>query len=140
MSAHELAHQWFGNSLTLGQWCDIWLHEGFACYAEWIWSENSGGPSSNQLATNAYQGLGRKSQDLIVANPGPALMFDDRIYKRGALTLHALRGVLGDEKFFELIRQWTTKHRHSTVSTEQFTDLASRFTDTPLRPLWDAMG
>ncbi|ERB55202.1 hypothetical protein N806_29200 [Rhodococcus sp. P27] len=65
-------------------------------------------------------------------------MFDDRIYKRGALTLHALRGVLGDEKFFELIRQWTTKHRHSTVSTEQFTDLASRFTDTPLRPLWDA--
>ncbi|GAA3163191.1 hypothetical protein GCM10020255_047330 [Rhodococcus baikonurensis] len=75
---------------------------------------------------------------MIIGNPGPAHMFDDRIYKRGALTLHALRGVLGDEKFFELIRQWTTKHRHSTVSTEQFTDLASRFTDTPLRPLWDA--
>ncbi len=40
--AHELAHQWFGNSLTLGVWRDIWLHEGFACYAEWLWSERSG--------------------------------------------------------------------------------------------------
>ena len=37
--AHELAHQWFGNSLTVGRWRDIWLHEGFACYAEWLWSE-----------------------------------------------------------------------------------------------------
>ena len=41
--AHELAHQWFGNSLTVGLWRDIWLHEGFACYAEWLWSEASGG-------------------------------------------------------------------------------------------------
>ena len=40
--AHELAHQWFGNSLTVGRWRDIWLHEGFACYAEWLWSERVG--------------------------------------------------------------------------------------------------
>ncbi|MGC0362024.1 aminopeptidase N [Rhodococcus sp. 27YEA15] len=136
--AHELAHQWFGNSLTIGAWCDIWLHEGFACYAEWIWSENSGGQSADRLAANAYQGLARKPRDLVVGNPGPELMFDDRVYKRGALTLHALRNTLGDDKFFELIRQWTAKHRHNTVSTEQFTDLASRFTDTPLRSLWDS--
>ncbi|RZL83423.1 MAG: M1 family peptidase [Rhodococcus sp. (in: high G+C Gram-positive bacteria)] len=136
--AHELAHQWFGNSLTLGQWRDIWLHEGFACYAEWIWSENSGGPSAHRLAVQAHQGLSRKPQDLVIADPGPQLMFDDRVYKRGALTLHALRRRLGDDKFFALLRQWTLAHRHSTVTTEQFTDLATHYTDESLRRLWDS--
>jgi aminopeptidase N len=136
--AHELAHQWFGNSLTLGQWRDIWLHEGFACYAEWIWSENSGGPSAHRLAVQAHQGLARKPQDLVIADPGPQLMFDDRVYKRGALTLHALRRRLGDDKFFALLRQWTLAHRHSTVTSEQFTDLATHYTDEPLRRLWDS--
>lgn len=136
--AHELAHQWFGNSLTLGQWRDIWLHEGFACYAEWIWSENSGGHSAHQLALQAHQGLARKPQDLVIADPGPQLMFDDRVYKRGALTLHALRRRLGDDKFFTLLREWTRVHRHSTVTSEQFTDLAAHYTDESLRLLWDS--
>lgn len=135
--AHELAHQWFGNSLTLGWWRDIWLHEGFACYAEWLWSEHSGAESAGQLARQAHHGLERKPQDLIVADPGPQAMFDDRIYKRGALTLHALRGALGDETFFALLRAWATDHRHSTVTSEQFTDFAGRYTDNSLRSLWD---
>ncbi|QNG17344.1 M1 family metallopeptidase [Rhodococcus triatomae] len=134
--AHELAHQWFGNSLTLGQWRDIWLHEGFACYAEWLWAENSGGQSAHEHAVRAHQGLARKPQDLLVGDPGPTLMFDDRVYKRGALALHALRHRLGDDAFFELIRTWTDRYRYSTVTTEQFTDLAARFTDRPLRELW----
>ncbi|CDZ90528.1 MULTISPECIES: M1 family metallopeptidase [Rhodococcus] len=136
--AHELAHQWFGNSLTLSRWRDIWLNEGFACYAEWLWSENSDGPSAQTIAEDAHRGLGRKPQDLLLGDPGPDLMFDDRVYKRGALTLHALRLRLGDEKFFALIRQWTAEYRHATVTTDQFTDLAARFADAPLRPLWDA--
>jgi aminopeptidase N len=136
--AHELAHQWFGNSLTLGMWKDIWLHEGFACYAEWLWSENSGGPDAHTHAQQAHRGLAGKPQDILLGDPGPRLMFDDRIYKRGALTLHALRRQIGDDAFFALLQKWTAKYRHSTVSTEQFTDLAAHFTDKPLRPLWDA--
>ncbi|MEE2033899.1 M1 family metallopeptidase [Rhodococcus chondri] len=135
--AHELAHQWFGNSLTLHRWRDIWLHEGFACYAEWLWSENSGGPSAQELSADAYRGLAGKPQDIVLGDPGPRDMFDDRIYKRGALTLHALRLRLGDDRFFTLLRTWTTENRHSNVTTEQFTDLATRFTDTSLRALWD---
>ncbi|MEU7139171.1 M1 family metallopeptidase [Nocardia sp. NPDC046473] len=136
--AHELAHQWFGNSLTIRQWRDIWLHEGFACYAEWIWSEEAGGPTADQLARAARHNLSRQPQDIAVGDPGPQHMFDDRVYKRGALTLHALRLELGDLGFYDLLREWTIRYRHGSVSTEEFTDLAGHYSRTPLRPLWDS--
>lgn len=136
--AHELAHQWFGNSVTLRRWRDIWLHEGFACYAEWLWSENSGGPKASELARQYRQRLAASPQNLLLADPGPKDMFDDRVYKRGALTLHALRGKIGDDKFFALLRDWTTRHRHGTVVTDDFTGLAAKYAHVSLRPLWDA--
>lgn len=136
--AHELAHQWFGNSVTARRWRDIWLHEGFACYAEWLWSEHSGGRTAADLARQHYQRLQVASQNLLLSDPGPWEMFDDRVYKRGALTLHALRGTLGDENFFALLRDWTTRHRHGTVVTDDFTGLAANYTDISLRPLWQA--
>ncbi|WP_028476351.1 M1 family metallopeptidase [Nocardia sp. CNY236] len=135
--AHELAHQWFGNSLTIRQWRDIWLHEGFACYAEWIWSEAAGGPTADQLARAARHNLSREPQDIVIGDPGPQRMFDDRVYKRGALTLHALRLQLGDSTFFALLRDWTIRYRHSSVTTEEFTDLAAHYSLAPLRPLWE---
>ena len=136
--AHELAHQWFGNSVTAGQLRDIWLHEGFACYAEWLWSEHNGGPGADALARRYYAQLRAKPQDLLLTDPGPHNAFDDRVYKRGALTLHTLRRRLGDEKFFALLRDWTTRHRHGTVVTSDFTGLAANYCDESLRPLWDA--
>ncbi|OBA96079.1 peptidase M1 [Mycobacteriaceae bacterium 1482268.1] len=135
--AHELAHQWFGNSVTARRWRDIWLHEGFACYAEWLWSEESGGRSAEEWARHYYQRLVESPQDLLLSDPGPRDMFDDRVYKRGALTLHALRGVIGDDNFFALLRDWTTRHRHSTAVTDDFTGLAANYVDVSLRPLWD---
>jgi aminopeptidase N len=136
--AHELAHQWFGNSVTAQRWRDIWLHEGFACYAEWLWSENSGGPSADDLAEHYHERLADSAQDLLLADPGPRDMFDDRVYKRGAVTLHVLRKRLGDKQFFALLRDWTTRYRHSTAFTDDFTALAAGYTDDSLRPLWDA--
>jgi aminopeptidase N len=134
--AHELAHQWFGNSVTAQRWRHIWLHEGFACYAEWLWSEHSGGRSADDWARHYYQRLADSPQDLVLADPGPREMFDDRVYKRGALTLHTLRNRLGDEKFFALLREWTSRHRHGTVVTDDFTGLASHYTSASLQPLW----
>ncbi len=136
--AHELAHQWFGNSVTARRWRDIWLHEGFACYAEWLWSEHSGGRSADELARHYHGRLRAAPQDLLLSDPGPRDMFDDRVYKRGALTVHALRGTVGDERFFALLRDWTARYRHGTVVTDDFTGLAANYAEVPLRPLWDA--
>jgi len=114
--AHELAHQWFGNSLTLTRWADIWLHEGFACYAEWIWAEASGGLSAQECAVLHRAELDTLPKNLVVGDPGPHDMFDDRVYKRGALALHAVRREIGDEAFFTALRAYTRTHRHGHVT------------------------
>lgn len=125
--AHELAHQWFGNSLTPATWQHIWLNEGFACYSEWLWSEASGGLTAAQQVSKAHTRLKSLPQDLLLSDPGPELMFDDRLYKRGAITLHVLRQHLGDDAFFELLRAWTKSYRHGSVTTNDFVALAITF-------------
>ena len=136
--AHELAHQWFGNSVTARSWRDIWLHEGFACYAEWLWSEASGATSAQRLAARHHERLAVAPQDLLVADPGPARMFDDRVYKRGALTLHALRCEIGDDRFFDLLRTWTASHRHGNADTAALLALASTIAGNPVDALFRA--
>jgi aminopeptidase len=130
--AHELAHQWFGNSLTVAHWRDIWLHEGFACYAEWLWSERADGRPAEAFAREAWEKLAALPQDLLLGDPGPGLMFDDRLYKRGALTLHALRRLTGDERFFGMLTSWATTHRHGSVSTDAFLAHAEQRTGLPV--------
>jgi aminopeptidase len=136
--AHELAHQWFGNSLTLGTWRDIWLHEGFACYAEWLWSQESGGASTEATARREWSRLSALPADLLLGDPGPDLMFDDRVYKRGALTLHAVRLTVGDLAFADLLRDWVAEHRHSTVTSDGFRRFAAERTGADLEPLFAA--
>ena len=128
--AHELAHQWFGNSVGLADWRDIWLNEGFACYAEWIWSEAAGGTTAHAHAQRARLRLALPPHDIVVGDPGPEAMFDDRVYKRGALTLHALRLTVGDDAFFDVLREWTSRHRHSVVTTDDFVLLCEEVTGT----------
>ncbi len=122
--AHELSHQWFGNALTLASWRDIWLHEGFACYSEWLWSPEAGHASTGERAKHFHHKLAHLPQDLVLTDPGPDLMFDDRVYKRGALTLHALHVAAGDEAFFALLRAWVDRYRGTNVTTADFLTLA----------------
>lgn len=136
--AHELAHQWFGNSVGLASWQDIWLNEGFACYAEWLWSEFSGGAVADSIARQFRRQLTSHTHDFVIGDPGPAHMFDDHIYKRGALTLHALRRTVGDDRFFPILRTWTAEHSHGVATTEQFRELAGRFAPKSLDKFFEA--
>lgn len=135
--AHELAHQWFGNSVGIATWSDIWLNEGFACYAEWLWSEQAGGITTQGMAESHHVLLRQLDQDLILADPGPDLMFDDRVYKRGALTLHALRLVVGEKNFFAIVKKWVAEHRHALGTTEDFIELCQHSTSEDLGPLFE---
>jgi aminopeptidase N len=136
--AHELAHQWFGNSVGLADWQHIWLNEGFAAYAEWLWSERSGGPSADVLANRSRTVLAGLPQNLRIGDPPDRDMFDDRLYRRGALTLHTLRTQLGDQSFFAMLREWTATHRHSTATTDDFIALAERHAGRSLSGFFDA--
>jgi aminopeptidase N len=133
--AHELAHSWFGNSVTAASWRDIWLHEGFACYSEWLWSERSGRQPAADHAQHHHRRLSGLPQDLVLADPGPDDMFDDRVYKRGALALHALRTAVGDTAFFATLRAWTERHRHGTATTDDLLVLARETCGQPVDDL-----
>ena len=136
--AHELAHQWWGNAVTARQWSDIWIHEGFACYTEWLWSPLAGGRSTEEWARHHWARLTELPHDLIVGAPGAADMFDDRVYKRGALTVHAVRVAVGEEAFWALVRSFVAEHRYAVVSTADFEAHASRVAGVDLSGLFDA--
>lgn len=128
--AHELAHQWFGNSLTATQLSDIWLHEGFACYAEWLWSDHRaglwGGLTVQEQAAKHHAELPTSLGRHTLISPGVRQMFDDWVYKRGALTLHAVRAELGEDGFFALLRRWAAEHAGGLVTTDDFVDACTR--------------
>lgn len=135
---HELAHQWFGNAVTAALMRDIWLHEGFACYTEWLWSERRGQGTADERAAAQWELLQGQEQPAPLSDPGLHAMFDDWVYKRGALTLHALRAAIGDEAFFGLCREWVSTHSGGTVSTADFRALAARYAPADPEPLLSA--
>lgn len=130
--AHELAHQWFGNAVTLARLQDIWLHEGFACYSEWLWSEECGHGSTQDQAALHWKQLSGKTARHLLAAPGPDQVFDDWVYKRGALTVHAIRAAVGDESFFALLAGWIDRYKGSNATTQEFVEFAQTFTGHPV--------
>jgi aminopeptidase N len=125
--AHELSHMWYGDSVTLTTWPDIWLHEGFATWSEWIWSEDQGNKSAAQWFNELYN---TPAQDIRFWTPPPGdpgtavFLFNGTIYLRGAMTLQALREKVGDFAFFRTMRDWAQKNRFGNVTTAQFIALA----------------
>jgi aminopeptidase N len=135
--AHELAHQWFGDSVSVSRWSDIWLNEGFASFAEYLYLEHSGGQSAHRSFQNDYRTPARNSfWKLKIGAPKRAAMFDIAVYIRGAMTLQALREKIGDVPFFTVLKTWTAEHRHGNATTAEFIALAERISGRDLGPFF----
>lgn len=115
--AHELAHQWFGNSVSPATWEDIWLNEGFSSYFHFLWLENQEGAEVfTAEMDDIYSQLKLfEAGPLIPAEP--ADMFTYPVYFRGAWALHALRLTVGDERFFEIVRTYYARFQDGNAST-----------------------
>jgi aminopeptidase N len=137
---HEISHMWFGDSVTLTTWPDIWLHEGFATWSEWIWTERQGNKSAAQWFKGLYS---TPAKDTAFWGPAvanflnPALLFNGTVYYRGAMTLQALREKVGDMTFFQLLKAWATQNRHGNVTTPQFIQLAEQMSGMDLDHFFD---
>lgn len=136
--AHEIAHQWFGNSVSLRRWRDIWLNEGLATYMEWLWDESRGLGSVQSVFDDWYEGTTKRFWRLPIGRPGRAHLFDNAVYVRGAMTVHTLRREIGDDAFFALLRQWVRERRHGNGTTAQFVALAEQVSGQQLDGLFDA--
>jgi hypothetical protein len=126
LTAHETAHQWFGDAITCESFSDIWLNEGFATYCEALWDEGTGGMAAYRanIAANRYYGNGT-----IWVPPGSSFgrIFDGNLsYNKASWVLHMLRGILGDTAFFATLRAYATDPRfaYGTATTADFQSVA----------------
>ena len=136
---HEIAHQWFGDAVTLSVWPDIWLNEGFATFMEWRWAEAHGGRSADSVFRSYYANVDATSAFWTVAvdDPGAAKVFDGAVYGRGAMALQALRNRVGDEAFWRVVRTWIREQRGGNGSTAEFEEVATRVSGQDLGSFFD---
>lgn len=136
--AHELAHMWFGDSVTLATWNDIWLNEGFATYASWLWFEHSqGGDVMDEIVTDYYEVMA-SFRHQPPADPGANDLFSETVYTRGALALHALRLEVGDSTFFEILRSYHETYKYGNASTADFIAVAEAVSSQDLGAFFQA--
>ncbi|MBI5957371.1 MAG: M1 family metallopeptidase, partial [Chloroflexi bacterium] len=138
--AHELSHQWFGNSVSLSKWEDIWLNEGFATYSSWLWAEHDQGSDAlNQMVDQMVEYVSG-SPDYFIApgNPPANDLFNGGVYVRGGLTLHALRLTVGDETFFEIMSTYYDRYQFSNATTDDFIALSEEISGQDLGDLFDS--
>lgn len=137
--SHELAHHWFGDSVSPADWKDIWLNEGLASYAEMLWHEHVAGEAALQrdlrIAQSQVQRYGAREP---IGEPRADNLFDPKVYKGGALAVHALRRELGDEKFFEALQLYQAQHKNGAASTKDLQAAAEQVSGVDLNDFFQS--
>jgi aminopeptidase N len=139
--AHETAHQWFGDAVSLAQWQDIWLNEGFATWVTWMWQYGGDDALLREnfklVFRRATKVLGHAFWKLPPGAPGPRRLFSAPVYYRGGLTLEALREKVGDATFYSILRDWVAQHKYGNGTTGQFIALAEGESGASLAHFFD---
>jgi aminopeptidase N len=140
---HELAHQWFGDSVSVSRWSDIWLNEGFATWFQQLWVEQRGGQDAQAWLRRAYRTLTSSSADprfwqVRIGDPGPAKLFDGAVYDRGGMAVQALRHRIGEAAFTTLLRTWVAQRRGANGSIADFEALAEQVSGVELSAFFEA--
>lgn len=143
VTIHELGHQWWGDNVTCRTWSDLWLNEGFATYTEAIWAERKPG-SPGAIALQNYM-VGSKPQ---FQNVGDSVyiydttdevrMFSrDLTYRKAAWVLHMLRGIVGDEAFYDILATWRSTYQGSAATTDDFRAVCEQVTGQSFDSFFD---
>ncbi len=136
--AHELAHQWWGDAVTMRTWDDIWLNEGFATYCEVLYQEKAQGTAPGEAMKRRddrlYDGSLGKT---VVADPANPFAFTNAVYLKGAWALHMLRRTVGDDVFFDGLKRWLVRHQWGTATRGDLRALYEELSGRSLKYFFD---
>lgn len=138
VTAHELSHQWFGDSVSLASWGDIWLNEGFASMSEWLWIEHDRGANAYESYVQGIYDYAQGSDLGPPGSPSADSLFDPSVYLRGGLTLYALRKEVGDDAFFKTLQTYMARYRNANARTQDFMRVAGEVSGKQLDSLFNA--
>ncbi len=129
--AHELSHQWFGDKVTCKNWQNIWLNEGFASYCEAIYTEAKYGAADFASYVENFRSIAKTAAGTIYVqniNDEKEIFNSARSYKKGAMVLHMLRGIVGDTTFFKIMKEYANEPglAYNVATTEDFQRIAER--------------
>ncbi|HET7508981.1 MAG TPA: M1 family aminopeptidase, partial [Solirubrobacterales bacterium] len=136
---HETAHQWFGDSVGLKRWPNIWLNEGFATWMQWYYAERHGRRSAHAIFNRLHRvpASNKAFWNPPSGHPGsPKFLFGQSTYVRGAMALEALRLKIGTQPMLRVLRAWAEEHRYRSGDIKEFIALAERISGQNLDPFF----
>lgn len=132
---HELAHQWFGNSVSLKNWQDVLLKEGLATYAEWLWLNRGSGVDAVSEMADLQQLI--LPHEAPIGQPPADDLYKQAVYTGGALLIHALRLRVGEDAFFNILRTYANRYQYDNADTDDFITLAEEVSGEELQEFFD---